>query len=472
MNRYILLLALLSLLLCGCGAQTPDAPAADIQTRLDYSGRTDIDIIALSQQENLSFLDLRHTNVTLREYELLHHSLPGCEILWEIPFQGNYYTPDTTSVAFETLCSQDWEYLSWFTELSHMDATACQEYELIGALLEKYPHCTIDYAIDLQGQVIGPDTTGLTLNNPMGLPLEAILSCLPKLETLTLTGMLPEGKLLQQLMRDYPQVTFSWEYTLCGQALPNTTEQIDLSGTPMDTTLQLEKALPYFPELKKVVLVDCGFSDQTMSLLNRTYPDILFVWAVEFRGVHIRTDIEAFIPLKHNIHLDDNDVERLSYFTELICLDLGYMPITDCSFLYSMPRLQYLLLPCTNVQDITPLGSLKELRYLELFLTPVTDFSPLSGCENLADLNISGTKPQTLTVLTQVPQLKHLWINGITPGEEDIRLLEQAHPSLVICCLPEGNAIGNGWQLLPGYFAQRDLLGMPYDEPITNKPNV
>ena len=186
---------------------------------------------------------------------------------------------------------------------------------------------------------------------------------------------------------------------------------------------------------------------------------------MEFGGGNVlRTDMEALQPLKHGIHIDDENADKLKYFTQLICLDLGYMPITDCSFLYSMPKLQYLLLPGTQVRDITPIGSLKQLQYLELFLTGVTDFSPLQGCEKLEDLNISGTKPQELTVLTQVPSLKNLWLNGVETNDEDIRLLEQAHPSLVISCDPDGYAIGNGWRWLPGYFAQRDLLGMPYDE--------
>ena len=464
MKKLLLLFTLLPLLLCGCGEQE-SAPLADqIQTRLDYSGQTDIDIIALSQQENLQLLDLRQTDITLRDYEFLYHSLPGCEILWEIPFQGNYYSMDTTSVSFSQLSSRDWEHLSWFSQLEHIDATACQDFNTIAALLEQYPDCTIDYAIALQMQTCSADTSCLTLNNAIGLPLKDILSCMPSLQRITLTGMLPDGELLQQLMEQYPQVTFSWEYTLLGHSFPNTLREMDLSGIPIETTLQLEKALAYFPQLEKVILVDCGLSDETMAQLNVRHPEVLFVWEVEFGGGTVRTDIESFIPLKQDLHVDDDDIARLQYLTQLVCLDLGYMPITDCSFLYAMPKLQYLLLPGTNLQDITPIGSLKELKYLELFLTPVSDLTPLQGCDHLEDLNISCTKPQDLTVLSQVPQLKNLWINGMEVHDEDIQLLEQAHPSLVISCIPDGYAIGNGWRSLPGYFAQRDLLGMPYAE--------
>ena len=464
MKKTLLLFALCSLLLCGCGSESTELSAADIHTTLDYSGQTGIDVIALSQHEDLQLLDLRQTDITLRDYEFLYHSLPGCEILWEIPFQGNFYPMDTNSLSLETLSSQDWEHLSWFAQLEHIDATACQDFGTIRALLEKFPHCTIDYAIPLQMQTCTASTSSLTLNNSAGLPLEDILPCLQSLRKLTLTGMLPTGEELQQLMHDFPQVDIVWDYTLHGQTFSSTTREINLSNTPMEDTLLVEKALPYFPQLEKVILIDCGLSDETMAQLNERYPDVLFVWTVEFGGGSVRTDIEAFIPLKQDLHVDDDDIARLHYFTELVCLDLGYMPITDCSFLYAMPKLQYLLLPGTRVEDITPIGSLRELKYLELFLTDVKDLSPLQSCLQLEDLNISCTQPKDLTVLTEVPGLRNLWLNGMDVDPHDIALLEESHPSLVISCILDGYAIGNGWRSLPGYFAQRDLLGMPYAE--------
>ena len=313
-------------------------------------------------------------------------------------------------------------------------------------------------------QTCTASTSSLTLNNSAGLPLEDILPCLQSLRKLTLTGMLPTGEELQQLMHDFPQVDIVWDYTLHGQTFSSATREINLSNTPMEDTLLVEKALPYFPQLEKVILIDCGLSDETMAQLNERYPDVLFVWTVEFGGGSVRTDIEAFIPLKHDLHVDDDDIARLHYFTELVCLDLGYMPITDCSFLYAMPKLQYLLLPGTQVEDITPIGSLRELKYLELFLTDVKDLSPLQSCLQLEDLNISCTQPKDLTVLTEVPGLRNLWLNGMDVDPHDIALLEESHPSLVISCILDGYAIGNGWRSLPGYFAQRDLLGMPYAE--------
>ena len=53
--------------------------------------------------KDASVLDLRGSGIGIEEYEEIRASLPDCEILWDIPFQGNYYHQDTTALSFTAL---------------------------------------------------------------------------------------------------------------------------------------------------------------------------------------------------------------------------------------------------------------------------------------------------------------------------------------------------------------------------------
>ena len=57
-------------------------------------------IARLSQLETA---DLRNTGLTPEDYEMLRNTLPDCEILWLVPFQGAYLDPNSTSLTISSI---------------------------------------------------------------------------------------------------------------------------------------------------------------------------------------------------------------------------------------------------------------------------------------------------------------------------------------------------------------------------------
>lgn len=435
------------------------------ETQLDLSGQGYPDIDGILQMTNLHRLDLRSTGLTAQDYQRLRSALPQCNILWDVLFQGVYCDPDTSHFTVTELTDEDIAQLGNFQNLRVVDAGGCTDYPQILALQAKYPDCQVKYCVEVGGQKRSHNTTTLTVTDPDMGQIEQALRYLPKLKTLTLTGKLPVADDLLALRQAYPQVEIHWEYVLHGKVLTDQTTRLDLSGILMEDTLAVENALPYLPELTWVDMSFCGIANEAMDALNKRHADVRFVWTITFTRGQVRTDITYFMPHQLGYHnyskFTDRDAAKLKYCTDIICMDMGHMYISDCSFLYYMPNMQYLLLGDTVIRDYTPIGSLKKLKFLELFLTRGSDLSPLARCEQLEDLNLGHTIVTNLDALKELPNLKNLWLVGAYYDANQLAELQKANPELIICT--KGiSSTGEGWRELPNYYAQRDILGMSY----------
>lgn len=249
--------------------------------------------------------------------------------------------------------------------------------------------------------------------------------------------------------------------TLFGQEFDSSAEFLDLSGIAIEDLTQLEAALSAFPNLKQVDMVDCGISNEEMDALNRRHPGIKFVWALYIRGIMLRTDATIFMPGKYGVRIYDSDCALLQYCHDLICIDLGHMPITDCSFLYGTPQVKYLILADTSLQDISPIGTLTKLEFLEIFNMGIVDYWPLTNCTSLKDLNISYTTFLDCTPLYQMTWLERLMMVG-SGFNWDEQAQFRAELPFISIVFESRSATDKGWRYSPNYYAMRDLLGMHY----------
>lgn len=249
--------------------------------------------------------------------------------------------------------------------------------------------------------------------------------------------------------------------TLFGQDYDCSAEFLDLSGIVMEDTAQLEAALPLFPNLKQVDMIDCGISNEEMEALNLRHPGIKFVWAVQLQGIKLRTDATSFMPTKLGYRVYDADCQLLRYCHDLECIDLGHMPIYDCSFLYGTPHVKYLILADTKVSDAAPIGFLTELEFLELFFTRVNDYTPLFNCANLKDLNLSFSPALDNSILFQMTWLNRLWLVGSSLSWPEQKALRKALPHTTLVLYSDA-CTKEGWRNGPRYYAQRDIFEMPY----------
>ena len=515
-------------------------------------------------------LDLRGKSVSAEHYEALRRAMPDCELLWDIPFQGERYPMDTRQLQVSSLSDADVEAIALFAQLEAVDARQCRDYPQIAQLQLQYPQLSISCAVKLgtrtyyenaegiwvsslteeeleaiaclrnlkkavvNGGVditnfdllqaycrengvafsinlgtgdLPEDTRTLTLPNATG-PQINLLSLLNDLETLHLKEPRAPMEKITQLMQQLPDTAITWEKTVMGMTFPGDAEELDLSPVlskspddaarggmtawdycaqqhvhgdkedvpsavkvsqyhPLpdrieDTRIMLEeieKALPYFPELKQVVLCGARLNNLAVSEFREAHREgFKLVWTVQCGSVATRTDTAYFMPTKfHVYYFSDEDAYNLRYCEDIISLDIGHMAVHDISFVKNMPNLKYLILAHTGVRDISALSTCKNLVFLEVDWTAVQDLTPLLGCTALEDLNVGKTGVD-LSPLKQMTWLKNLWImfRGGSAWE-----LSQALPNTKV--MASGNAtVASGWRRLPNYYAMRDELHMYY----------
>lgn len=434
------------------------------QTQLDLRGAALPPIEELTQLQQLQQLDLRDTGLTAQQYQLLAQQLPNCQISWSVPFQGQHYPNDTAALTVTQLSEADIAQLAYFSKLTRIDAPDCTDYAALQTLQAQYPQCSVHYQIALADQKLAYTTTELTLQDPDLSELEAVLPYLPELQTVTLTGTLPANAEIHKLQLAYPEVCFVWSFNLCGVEVSTLDTIVDLSNIPMESVLEVESALPCFNNLERVIMCDCGISNEEMDALGQRNPDVRFVWTVSIGyNVRLRTDATYFMPYQYGAHLSDADTENLKYCIDLTCIDLGHMNVSDVSFLRYMPHMKYLLIAISPVADISPLAGLQELEYAELFYSNIQDYTPLLSCPNLRDLNICYATPPDASVLVQLTWLENLYIKEWKPIPY-IDELRAALPNtnIVYLSYESPSSTADGWRRLPRYYAMRDLLGMPY----------
>ncbi len=478
----------------------------------------------LTRFSQLKQIDLIQADITIDQHDELSRLLPDCEVLWLVPFQGDRLPLDTEKITLthftdadiaalqhlpklktvtvidigdagqisklrsalphcrilqqytigNTLMDENTLFyrssnihditlaLSLFPKISLIDATGCPFYGALIVLREQYPKCRFLYDVPIDGILWGERSTEIAVDSTSAYELSLTLPALPRVKSVQITQPIPDPDLMLQLRQDYPHIQFTYSFDLFGKTVTPETESINISGIKLENTAQFEKYLPHFNNLKKVEMRRCGISNEDMDALKQRYPDIFFIWEVQIGHAWIRTDVTYFMPYKHRLVLYDTHVDNLKYLTELICLDMGHMKVTRTDYLAYMPKLQYLLMCSTPITDISYCANMKDLKYVELFLTKVTDFSPLLECKNLVDLNVCYTNPADPLIFGQMTQLQNLWFRNMM--DWNVRnQLRQALPNTTMVFEP-GSSTGGGWRKLPNYYAQRDILKMPYME--------
>lgn len=428
---------------------------------IDLSGSSVGDLTQLQAFPELKQIDLRNTGLTCQEYDLLREWFPEAEILWDIPFQGDHYDMATESLSITVLSEEDLGVLPYFTELKTVDAGSFRDYAMINRLMERHPQLEVRYSIWIGEESYAPETAELCLTDAEVGALEQVLPYFTALKRVEFRGTLPEAAALTELTAQYPDIEFYWQITVLDTVADVYTTELDFSGMPMTSTEELEAAVAYLPSLTKVLMMDCGFSNEEMHELNKRHENVLFVWNVVLnRLITVRSDVTTFAPVVFGLHVWDEDLVNLKYLTELVVLDLGHMEISNCDFLWEMTKMEYLILVDTYITDISPVVNMKNLKYLEIFMSPVKDYTPLLGCTALEDLNICYTRGDPKT-LEQMTWLKNLWVQRGGMSNEQYASLTAALPNTRIV-LPFFGSTSDGWRQLDNYFIMRDMLGMPY----------
>lgn len=430
-------------------------------TELDLSGAPLEDLSQLALLPNLQKLDLSNTGLTSQQYEELKALYPQCQILWTPVFQGVEYPEDTASLKAESLTQEDMDQLAYFPGLTEIDLTACRDYETVQLLMAAYPDLEVHYLVDVAGQMLKPDATEAAFADITDGELTTAVQLLPQLRSVRFMGELPSPELLALMLAEHPQIDFYWSVEIHGKCFDWDATEIDLCGIPMEDVSEVEEKARYLPLLQKVLMWDCGISNEDMEALNQRNDKVLFVWKVWLGNhVRVRTDIDNFICHNYNYFLSYEECDNLRYCTEIVALDLGHRDIWHCEFVAYMPKLKYLILGDTLVSDLTPLTGLENLVFLEIFLLDIDSYEPLLTLKNLEDLNIGFTHGDP-EVIKQMTWLKRLWWTGNKLSWAQQQELREALPDTEMCFNLGYSSTGGGWRKNQNYYDMRELLGMP-----------
>ncbi len=346
-------------------------------------------------------------------------------------------------------------------------------YEMQDTLTAAYPNIAFRWNMNLLGGIYSSSTKTLTFAGRALSEEDVETLCdnlfrFPALERIDLTGC---GLSKEQLsaIRAATAALPVYELTLFGKTVSTDAAELDFSNIWMGTlgANVIESVLDEFPRLEKVVMCDCGISNEDMAAINDRHENVRFVWRVYFSEFSLRTDDTNFIAarVRNDFPIYSNDLEVLKYCPDLIALDLGHKDITHLNFLRYVPHLKYLILVENDVNNITPIGELQELEYLEMFWTKCEDISPLQNCKSLTDLNISYIycRPaKCLETLVNMPQLERLWYCGNNMNDEQLAELQAALPDTEMYLAARGEPTGSTWREHPHYFEMRDAFDMYY----------
>ena len=464
------------------GGKTFDGDAESIVTG-DFTAE---DVPAFARLERLQSADVSACS-DMTAIAALRDALPGVRVYWTVPLGGEGFDGESTAVTVrDAAAAEIRSALGRLPSLASLTLTECtltSEEQL--ALTEEFPAVRFVWDVTLAGRrfagtAAALDFSGAALSADGLASVDAALPLFPALEGADFSRCGLSEELLRSFADAHPALLTVWETELFGVTFSTGDEEIEFSDIPLtvEDAAQIEALLPYMPKLKKVVMLRCGISNEDMEEINLRHENVQFVWMVQVYSYGVRTD-QTFFTIyncEYDYGVNDRLADELRYCHDMEAMDLGHMHLFgDTYFFTQMPHLKYLIISQTAHSSIPELSSLKELIYLEAGKCSMTDLTPLLGCPKLEHLNIvykrthdDAVAASDIEVLTQMKQLKRLYIGGNMYSDEQVERLYAELPDteIVINNGPETCALG--WRDPEIYFEMRDAMHMYYMDGVGN----
>ena len=252
----------------------------------------------------LQTLDLTEKDISVAYYDELREKLPECEIKWLVPFQEGKYANDTESLTVSDLTLEDVEFLSrYFPNLKTLDATACDQYDVLAVANATLTDCEITYFVNLghPGQRATAGATSVLLGFPEPLVGERYdfdilmknLVYLQNLKSLYLEKTVYSLEQIQSLKEAYPEVAISATVEVFGQEYDMEVTELDLSGMTGDDVAAVVEQLKKLPKLTYVNLTPengiGALSLEDVKTLMDAAPHVTFDFTFDFYGTKLST---------------------------------------------------------------------------------------------------------------------------------------------------------------------------------------
>lgn len=403
----------------------------------------------------------------------LRQAMPDCRVNWTVRIGANEFPDDATDISVEvsTSYAQLSDMLRFLPDLHSVDLrnAELEPADAAELLAVEFPSVTFLHYINVCGQTLSNDVSEISLPGASTEQVKDLTSAGEKflsVETIDLGDKLYQANDIADLRQAFGGAKVLCLLNFYGVETSSDAEELDLSGIQISDTSDVDKAVASMANLKKIVMSDCGISDEEMDALNKKFDDVRIVWTIYVKEYPCRTDAVDFCISRITSHYGDitNEmVAPLKYCTDMVTLDLGHMYYDDISFVENMPHLKYFIIGDTKTKDLSPLKNCNELFYLEMFITPVTDLSPLMDKTSLKHLNISYTKLDDYSQLCKMTWLERLWfVKSSLSNEQKQDIIDSLPNTEVAFGSLDDSSVDWGWRYNYSYFDMRDNLGMSY----------
>lgn len=465
LRKFTLILALLLLLLTGCGRQeaaveTTEAPpettnpaylATELQMIVTYEN-----VGELENYKNLTLLDATGSTAypALEVYARNH---PNVNVIYTVSLGKKEVAHGMEEI---TLTADETDYDALLANLTYLKDTKALKLpktsltaEELHVLAETYPDLEITYTLGLAGQEFTEDTTSLDLSALTSGQVTAAsetLARLPNLETVELMTAGGTSALSQQdvevLVNAAPNTKFHYTFTLFGKEISTDDAQVEFKNLKLTETdiPALRQALAIMTGCKAFILENCGLDNETMAAIRADYPNTELVWKIQFGKYSAMTNAET-IRAVYNVF--DDTCENLKYCWRVKYMDIGHNEtLTDLSFVGYMPDLEILIASGCAVKQLDGFENCKKLEFLELaYCYKLESIEPLAGCENLKNLNICYSKVSDLKALDGLPLEQFMCKQTRVPAAEQ-KIFKEIHPDCVTNFYGKEPYAGAGWR--------------------------
>ena len=294
-------IALLALLLVGCGKAdpVPEATQAATETTSAQYLQTELQMIVtyenlgeLENYKNLKLLDATGSTAypALEAYASRH---PDVDIIYTVDLGKKAVAHGTPEI---TLTAEETDYEALMTNLSYLKDTqrlilpkTILTADELSNLQNAYPNLEITYTLGLAGQEFTADTTTLDLSQLTSGQINAaqeVLARLPQLESVELmradgtTGLSQAD--VEWLVNAAPNASFHYTFTLFGKEISTNDSRVEFKNLSLteDDVPALKQALAIMTDCKAFVLENCGLDNDTMASIRAEYPRTELVWKI------------------------------------------------------------------------------------------------------------------------------------------------------------------------------------------------
>lgn len=407
-------------------------------------------------------LDLRALPLTWEDYRHLREELPKCQILWQTPLSAGSVPSDAREITVSSLTRGDLERMDCLTELERVDAWDCPDEENLLALCRERKSLTVSYRVAVGDRLVDHLAEEITVDAGEISVLTEKLEHFPKLAAVTAAEPLPNAGELTAFREANPGIRLSWSVELGGRLVSCFTRELDLSGTAVSRE-ELERAISYLPELKRLELHGCGLTQEELRGIARNHPetDVLFditvasltvptdIRELDLSGIPMESvrEVEEALPCFTNLErvvmcdtgISNEEMDELgkrhpeTRFVWTVTIS-GIRLRTDATY-YSRSNYE------ARTQDLDDLGycvdleavdlghmkrldscewvaNMPKLKYLILADTSVSDLTPLSNLKSLVFLEIFDTPVEDYSPLVSCTGLEDLNL-GSTYGDPE-----------------------------------------------------